>query len=151
MRSRKHRVVAALGAVTLIASLSAGSAVAAGRPQPTFDFSICQTMVPGFDENGDPIGDVPALEMFFSWSGAFVDTVGGSWTRSDGGDVLAGFETSDFAAGRSGTFDAGSFTIQTGMPELDGLRGTFSVHRRLLATRDIPEPGGGWTSVAACA
>ena len=129
---------------------SAGSAIAAGNPSATFTFSICQTMVDGFDQDGNPIGLVPAIEMLYAWSGAYVDTVGGSWTRTDGGDVLGGFADSDFAAGRSGTEDAGALTIQTGTPEFDGLRGTFSVNRHLLATRDIPEPGGGWTDVAAC-
>jgi hypothetical protein len=151
VRTRRSSAVVPLAAALLLLAATTGTVGAAGNPKATFDFSVCQTTVPAYDENGDPIGDVPALEMFFSWSNAYVDTISGSWTRTDGGDVLFGFSTSDFTAGRSGTVDAGSFTIQQDMPELDGIMGSFSVGRHTLASRSIAEPGGGWTAVAACA
>jgi hypothetical protein len=148
LRSRLPLVAAALG----LLAASAGSVSAAGNPNATFSFTICQTTVPELDpETGEPTGaDLPALELHFDWSGAYVDTLTASWTRTDGGDVFFGVAVNDFPAGRSGSVNAGTFTIDSETPELDGLAGGFNVRRHTVALRAIAEPAGGWETVTAC-
>jgi hypothetical protein len=141
--------VATLAALSLLAAFGVGAAKAAGNPNAQFEFSICQTTVPQYDEEGNVIGELPALELLYAWSGAYVDTVAGSWTRTDGEPVLFGLSDSDFAAARSGSVDAGALTIQSD-PGFDGLVGTFAIRRHVVATQTIAEPGGGWETVAAC-
>lgn len=149
-RIRRAGVAAALISSLLLAG-SAGGVAAAGSPKAQFSFTICQTSVANYDpDTGDYLGQIPAIEMLYAWSGAFVDNVQGSWTRTDGEPVLFGFVDSDFPAGTSGSVDAGSLTVLDD-PGFDGLVGVFAVHRHVLATQNIPEPSGGWTAVTACA
>jgi hypothetical protein len=150
-RTRRSSLAATLAAGALLA-LAVGTADAGGSPRATFTLSICQTQVESFDDQGNDLGPVPAIEMLYSWSGAYVDNVSGSWTRSDGQPVLFGFDDSDFAAARSGNVDAGALTVITDDPGFDGLTGSFQVNRHVLATRNILESTyGSWTSVPACA
>jgi hypothetical protein len=146
----RRRALAALLAAGFLLGLTAGGADAAS-PKASFTFSICQTQVEGFDQDGNPIGLVPAIEMLYAWSGAYVDNVQGAWTRSDGQPVLFGFDDSDFQGATSGSVDAGSLTIISDDPGFDGLVGAFAVHRHVVATQHISEPVAGWTSVDACA
>jgi hypothetical protein len=141
-----------IGAAALISSLlvfgSVGAASAAGSPKAHFTFSICQTLVDTFDGDGNPI-QLPGIETLYSWSGAYVDNVQGSWTRTDGEPVLFGFVDTDFTAGTSGSVDAGALIIldDTGF---DGIAGAFAVHRHVIFSQVISEPADGWTSVPAC-
>ena len=150
MRSHRARIVATLAALSLLAAVGVGAANAAGNPNASFTFSICQSSVPIYDENGEIIGQRAVIELHYLWSGAYVDTVSGSWSRTDGEPVLFGISDSDFVAGRSGDVNAGSLTIQED-PGFDGLDGTFSIGRHVVASRAIAEPAGGWETVAACA
>jgi hypothetical protein len=142
-----RKLVAAVGALALLLSLTVGTATAAS-PRTHFSFTICQAQVDSFDQDGNPIV-VPAIEFLYSWSGAYIDNVSGSWTRTDGQPVLFGFDDSDFTAGRAGTVDAGALTIQDD-PGLDGVVGAFQVKRHVVFSQAIPEPPDGWTSVDAC-
>jgi hypothetical protein len=139
--------VAAIGALALLLSFAVGTAAAA-NPKTNFSFTICQVQVDTFDQDGNPIV-LPGIEFLYSWSGAYVDNVSGSWTRTDGEPVLFGFDDSDFAAGRTGTVDAGALIIQDD-PGFDGVVGAFQVRRHVVSSQAIAEPAGGWTSVDAC-
>jgi hypothetical protein len=143
--SRKRLV--AVGILAALLSFAVGSPAAAS-PKASFAFTICQVQVSTLDGDGNPIV-VPAIETLYTWSGAYIDNVSGSWTRTDGQPVLFGFDDSDFAAGRTGTVDAGALTIQddTGF---DGIIGAFQVNRHVVYSHAIPEPAGGWTAVEAC-
>ena len=147
VRMRRIAPLAALISSLLVFSF-AGAASAAGSPKAQFTFSICQTLIDTFDGDGNPI-QVAGIEMLYSWSGAYVDNVQGSWTRTDGQPVNFGFVDTDFTAGTSGSVDAGALGIQDDAG-LDGVVGVFAVHRHVLATRNIAEPEAGWTSVPAC-
>ncbi|HEX5239603.1 MAG TPA: hypothetical protein VFW20_01275 [Candidatus Limnocylindrales bacterium] len=147
MPKSRFRALASLLTAVMLLAFSVGSASAAS-PKASFTFSICQATIDSFDGDGNPI-TLQAIEFLYSWSGARVDNVSGSWTRSDGQPVLFGFDDSDFAGARSGSVDAGSLTIMDD-PGFDGLVGAFQVNRHVLFSQAIPEPAGGWTSVPAC-
>src|SRR5438874_10746994 len=94
---RIRRIGAAALISTLLVFSSVGAASAAGSPKAQFTFSICQVLVDTFDGDGNPI-QLPGIETLYSWSGAYVDNVQGSWTRTDGQPVLFGFDDTDFTA-----------------------------------------------------
>lgn len=146
VRSRRSLAVA-LAAACLLA-FAVGSADAAS-PKAQFSMTICQVSSPIYDDNGVVVGYSYGIDQLFSWSGANVNMLSGSWTRSDGGDAGFGFVDTDFTASRAGTVNAGVLGIVDD-PAFDGITGSFYWHGRLLHTVNIPEPADGWTSVAPC-
>lgn len=132
MRSRRSRVLTAIAAACLAASVGIGS-VGAANPNRQYDFSACW-------DDGSTSGFTGVVGTQ-TWAGIRVTAVSFGFENFAGGDFFSipparqGSETSGWLAPQE---EGGAFV------------GALLAPYRVVATDSIEEPAGGWDDLPAC-